>query len=76
MNDLIHFTMARAVRRFQRDGSHDSVFNGAAFAQEFRDISGVNSLLDGQVVAAILCGRSDVLRLEGGSHYLFIENSP
>lgn len=72
MFDLVHMTMRHAVALF---GGRDRIFNGACFAQAFRQTSGVDALLDGRQVMAILCGRRDVEILGGGSHYKLIKQN-
>lgn len=73
MNDAVNLAMRRAVRRF---GSRVGIFNASSFAHTLQDIAGVKHLVDGEMVAAVLCGRSDVRRLSGGSHYQLIELEP
>lgn len=68
MNDLIHFVMEQAVRRFN---SGDK-FNGAVFSAAFMQTAGLDGSLDGRVVRAMLCGRDDVEVLDGGSHYRMV----
>jgi hypothetical protein len=70
MNDLVSLAMFRATEKF---GGTDGIFNAACFSAEFRRLAGVDGLLDGRVVQAILCGRSDVVPLKGGAHYRHVQ---
>lgn len=72
MNDLIHFAMERACVIF---GGNDGVFNSACFSTAFEKISGVNRLLDGWTVRAMMVGRTDVKVMSGGSHWQIREES-
>lgn len=71
--DLIRLAMNRACELF---GGNDGVFNGACFSQAFIRMAGVESNLDGRVVEAMLCGRSDVEQLSGGAHYRLVPKKP
>lgn len=53
----------------------DRIFNAAGFSNAFRRLAGVTSPIDGNVVRAILRGRSDIVELEGGSHFRIREGS-
>lgn len=63
--DLIHYVCIRAARRF---GGSDGLFNAAGFSWAWKQITGLESGLDGYAVQAILHGRSDV-RSDGHAHY-------
>ena len=65
MNDLIQLAMIRATEKF----GDATMFNEANFGEALMQLSGSCGTMDGRVVAAILCGRSDCERLSGGSHY-------
>lgn len=65
-NDMIRLAMRRAARRF---GGSDGVFNAAGFGLTLAGMAGLRGGVDGDLVAAILCGRSDVEPLRGGAHY-------
>ena len=70
-NDLIHLAMQRAVELF---GGSDDIFNAACFSQSLRKLAGLGEMIDGQLVTVILCGRTDVIPLAGGSHFRFLPN--
>lgn len=65
MNDLVRLACERAAQRF---GSADT-FNAACFAAAFKRLAGVDQVLDGENVRAILTGRPDVEVLKGGCHF-------
>ena len=68
--DAVSLAMKIACERF---GGSDGVFNGAGFSGAIRTLSGLNFDLDGFIVATILCGRTDVEVLKGGSHYRHLQ---
>lgn len=74
MSDLIHYVCIRATRRFGDTG--DGLFNAAGFSAAWRDVTGLQSGLDGYAVEAILHGREDVTPLHGGAHYRLAPASP
>ena len=63
--DLISWMMVRASDKF---GSKDT-FNAACFSGAWKEVTGLQTGLDGRAVRAILHGREDVLTLSGGSHF-------
>jgi hypothetical protein len=65
MSDVILLAAMQACEKF---GSADK-FNGACFSYCLSRIAGSDGTIDGRVVRAILCGRSDIEILEGGSHF-------
>ena len=71
MNDLVNLAMRRAVVKF---GGKNNVFNAAGFGVELMKLAGLQGVLDGDLVEAILCGRDDVIQLSGGAHYMLIVN--
>ena len=64
-NDVIRLACEQAEKDF---GSDEMVFNAAGFAQAMARIAGMDGLLDGGYVRAMLTGRDDVTPL-GGWHY-------
>ena len=68
--DAVSLAMKIACERF---GGSDGVFNGAGFSGAIKTLSGLNFDLDGFIVATILCGRTDVEVLKGGSHYRHLQ---
>ena len=73
-NDVVALAMRQAAQDF---GAKDKLtFNGAGFSNALTRIAGVRGAIDGHVVKAILCGRSDVRPLAGGSHYKLIDEAP
>lgn len=72
-NDLIRLAAERAARRF---GGTDGIFNSAGFSQEFTRMARVSRPLDGNVVRAMLCGRSDCELLSGGAHFRLVSKLP
>ena len=71
MNDLVALAIHRACEKF---GSRD-VFNGACFSHALTGLAGLKDPIDGRLVRAILTGRTDVVPMEGGSHYRRIYES-
>ena len=67
MNDMLHFAMLRACIIFGNQG--DNLFNNVSLAQALSSISGVDAVLDGSLVKALLVGRDDVEVLSGGCHF-------
>jgi hypothetical protein len=67
MTDLIAWIMVRACDRF--GGQRDGMFNAACFSGAWREITGLQSGLDGRAVRAMLHGRQDVEQLSGGAHF-------
>ena len=57
-NDLVRLAMERAVGAF--GGGGDNVFNGAGFSLEMMRLAGLDGVIDGHLVRAILTGRDDV----------------
>ena len=74
MNDLISLAIRQAIELFGPRG--DGVFNAAGFSTAFIRLAGVTDSLDGKVVRAMLCGRSDVEVLLGGAHFRLRETPP
>jgi hypothetical protein len=72
MNDLIALAIQRACEKF---GSRD-VFSGACFSHALTGLAGLKDPIDGKLVRAILTGRTDVVPMEGGSHYRRIYSDP
>lgn len=71
MNDVVRLAMYQAAERF---GGRDGLFNSANFSLSLCRISDYSGPgLDGKLVAAILSGRSDVVRLSGGAHWKLLE---
>lgn len=68
--DVVRVAMRRAVESF---GGKDKVFNGAGFGVQLMKLANLQGSIDGNLVEAILCGRTDVEQLSGGSHYRLIE---
>jgi hypothetical protein len=65
--ETVQKAMLLAADRFKAvDGR---TFNAAGFAHAMVCLTGVKQFLDGKMVAAILDGRQDVMKLSGGSHY-------
>ena len=71
MNDLIQMAMVQAV---EHDGDRDGrVFHSAHFSDAFLRLADAKAPpLDSKIVAAVLCGRNDVVRLPGGDHYRLV----
>ena len=69
MNDVVHLAMMQAAGDF----SASTTFNAACFSRCLTRIAGVSGVIDGLVVAAIMAGRTDVVRLKGGAHYQLLE---
>lgn len=67
MNDVVALAMDRAVQSFGNRG--DGAFNAAGFGQALMQIAGLNGVVDGLLVRAILTGRPDVEVLKGGAHF-------
>lgn len=65
MSDLLNYVCQRAVQKF---GGRDGTFNGACFSQAWKDVTGLQSGLDGLAVRAMMHGRMDVERI-GTAHY-------
>jgi len=68
-NDMIRFAMERAAISF---GGDNKDFTAAGFSNACRGLSSCEQTLDGRMVAFILAGRKDVVRLEGGCHYRIV----
>jgi hypothetical protein len=66
MSDLISWMMVRAADKF---GGNDGTFNAAGFSSAWKEITGLQSGLDGRAVRAMLHGRPDVDALAGGAHF-------
>lgn len=66
MNDAVRLAALQAADEF---GGKDGTFNAAGFSTALCRIAGVKSSLDGRVVRALLCGRTDIEPLHGGAHY-------
>jgi NAD(P)-dependent dehydrogenase (short-subunit alcohol dehydrogenase family) len=73
MSDVVNLAMRRAVKSF---GGNDGVFNGAGFGIQLMKLANLDGVIDGNLVEVILCGREDVIQLQGGSHYLMLEFAP
>lgn len=65
MNDVIAFAMERAVVRYGPRGE-DGLFSAACFSEAMLMIAGVDGVLDGRIVRAMLTGRPDVEPLGDG----------
>lgn len=70
-NDLIRLACETACDKF---GVADT-FNGASFSAEFTRLAGVEGVLDGRVVRAMLTGRPDIEILHGSAHYRLLSLS-
>ncbi len=70
MNDLVNLAMHRAANNFSGGGR---MFNAANFGIMLSNLAGITGAIDGDIVSAILCGRSDVIRCSGGAHYKIVE---
>ena len=66
MNDIVRLVCERAVERF---GGRGGMFNSANFSHCLSQVSGARGSIDGRIVRSVLCGRSDIEVLSGGSHY-------
>jgi len=69
-NDMIHFAMIIACRLY--GGKDDGIFTNACLSKAIMQMIGHTGIIDGEVIQAILTGRSDVIALEGGSHYQMV----
>lgn len=75
--DLIGLAVTLAAERFgsEQTGETDGIFNAANFSAAFCELARVVDPIDGRIVAAILSGRRDVVRLPDGAHYVALEAS-
>lgn len=64
-NDLVRLACERAC---DIHGSRD-MFNAANFSKSMTNLAGVDSVIDGRLVRAILCGRRDIEPLGDGCHF-------
>ena len=71
ITDLVHVAIIEACELFEPGGE---IFNAAGFSVSFRKLAKVKSLLDGELVRAILSGRPDG-RFHGknSAHYSLIK---
>lgn len=68
MNDMLHYAMHRACRKF--DGKGSRMFNLAGLSAAICEIVGLSSaVIDGEILKALLIGREEVEEMSGGSHY-------
>lgn len=66
MNDVVRLVCERAAQSF---GGNDGMFNAAGFSNAMARIADCRGGLDGRMVRAILCGRSDVAVCSSDAHY-------
>lgn len=71
--DVVNLAMRRAAESY---GGDRKVFNSAGFGLQLMRLAGLSGGIDGNLVEVILCGRSDVEQLSGGSHFRLIEKKP
>lgn len=69
--DMIRVVAEGAVRSFGPKKS-DGIFQASNFACAFREVTGIQVTLDGQVVRAMLSGRRDIVPLAGGATYRLV----
>ncbi len=74
MNDAVQLACRHAMHSF--GGPSDGLFNAAGFGKALMRIAGCSGGIDGNVVRAILCGRSDVEVMSGGAHFRLVEARP
>ena len=74
MNDAVQLAARHACERFGQRG--DGIFNAAGFGLALNRLAGLRGGIDGNLVAAILCGRDDIKVLRGGSHFRLLEEQP
>ena len=63
--DVVRLAAEQAAIQF---GGHDGTFNAASFSNRMARISMLKTKVDGLMVRAILCGRSDIEEV-GPAHY-------
>lgn len=72
-NDLLHYAMVRAAQKFNGDESQSQrnglVFNLACLSSVLQEFTGRKECIDGRLLSVLLCGRTDISILSGGSHY-------
>lgn len=74
-NDFVHMVARRAVEFFVSDPTGHRIFSSANFSSAFCRMIGIKGPLDGLVVEAILCGRSDILR-HGNAMWCIADDMP
>lgn len=72
--DLVRLAMIQACQRYRAGGD---LFCAAGFGLALKRIAGLEGVIDGHLVRAILCGRGDVEILSGNSMFRMLsEDTP